>query len=85
VFGYRDSANREVDAVIDCGDRWALLEIKLGAGQVDDAARQLLAVARDVDASRRGAPALLGVITGGGYGYVRPDGVHVIPVGALGP
>lgn len=29
--------------------------------------------------------AALAVITGGGYGYQRPDGVGVIPVGALGP
>jgi len=27
---------------------------------------------------------LLGVIVGTGYGYMRKDGVAVIPVGALG-
>ena len=32
-----------------------------------------------------GSPAVLGVVTGTGYGYTRPDGVVVIPVGALGP
>lgn len=32
-----------------------------------------------------GKPAMLGIITGFGYGYMRPDGVTVIPVGALGP
>ena len=26
-----------------------------------------------------------GAITGSGYGYVRNDGIHVIPVGALKP
>jgi hypothetical protein len=26
----------------------------------------------------------LAVIVGSGYGYVRPDGVAVIPIGALG-
>ena len=29
-------------------------------------------------------PAALAVITGGGYGYQRPDGVGVIPVGGAG-
>jgi uncharacterized protein len=85
VFSYRDSASREVDAVVDLGDRWAAFEVKLGAGQVDAAARQLLAVAEDVAAGPGGPAALLGVITGGGYGYVRHDGVHVIPIVALGP
>jgi hypothetical protein len=28
---------------------------------------------------------VLGVIVGSGYGYVRDDGIHVIPVGALSP
>ena len=38
-----------------------------------------------VDTSRCGEPAALGVIVERGYGYERPDGVSVIPVGALGP
>ena len=28
---------------------------------------------------------VLGVIVGTGYGYVRPDGIAVIPIGALAP
>jgi len=28
---------------------------------------------------------ILAVITGWGYGYRRPDGVSVIPIGALAP
>jgi uncharacterized protein len=36
-----------------------------------------------VDVDRRGEPAVLGVITGTGYGYVRDDGIAVIPIGAL--
>jgi len=32
-----------------------------------------------------GAPAFLAVICGKGYGYLRPDGVAVIPIGALVP
>lgn len=85
VFHYRDQAGLEVDAIIDVGDRWAAFEIKLGIGQIDRAAAQLLAFQRRVDTSKRGAPACLGVIVGSGLGFTRPDGVHVIPIGALGP
>jgi uncharacterized protein len=85
VFHYRDQTQLEVDAIVDTQDRWAAFEIKLGVAQVDQAAANLAKFAARVDTSKRGEPAVLGVIVGSGYGYVRPDGVHVIPVGALGP
>lgn len=53
--------------------------------QRDQTARSLLKFADRVDTSRCGEPAALGVIVDCGYGYVRPDGVSVIPLGALGP
>ena len=85
VYHYRDNTGLEVDAVVDAGPgRWAAFEIKLGAGRVDDAARTLLKFADRVDTERCGKPAALGVIVGSGYGYSRPDGVGVIPVGGLG-
>ncbi len=82
---YRDQSQLEVDAIVDIGDRWAAFEVKLGPGQIDQAADTLVRFADRVDTTRRGDPALLGIIVGSGYGYVRPDGIHVIPVGALGP
>jgi predicted AAA+ superfamily ATPase len=86
VLQYRDSSGLEVDAIVETRDgRWAAFEVKLGQGQVDDAAASLLRFAERIDTSRCGAPALLGVIVATGYGYCRDDGVHVIPVGALGP
>jgi predicted AAA+ superfamily ATPase len=86
VFHYRDQSQLEVDAIVDCGERWAGFEVKLGGDAlIDEAARNLLAFAKRVDTSRRGTPLLLGVIVATGFGYVRPDGVHVIPIGALGP
>lgn len=81
VRRYRDKSGLEVDAV----STWAAFEIKLGTGQVDAAARSLTEFRTRIDLDARGEPALLGVIVGGGPGYVRDDGVHVIPVGALGP
>ena len=85
VCRYRDSSGLEVDAVIDTGSEWAAFEVKLASAHVDEAAANLLRFADRVDTSRRGQPAALAVITGNGYGYVRADGVHVIPIGTLAP
>ena len=86
VYHYRDNTGLEVDAIVDAGPgRWAAFEIKLGLSRIDDAARSLLKFAGRVDTSRCGEPAALGVIVERGYGYLRPDGVSVIPLGALGP
>lgn len=85
VYHYRDSDDLEVDIIVESGEAWGAFEVKLGVSQVDEAATNLLAFARKVDSSKVGDPAVLGVITGSGYGYERHDGVVVIPVGALGP
>ena len=49
VFHYRDQSGLEVDAIIDTGDRWAAFEIKLGPGQVEQAAQNLTTVLQRVD------------------------------------
>ena len=86
VFHYRDSGGLEVDAIVEAGDgRWLALEVKLGQGQVDEAAANLLRFAERIDTARCGTPALLGVVVASGYALRRQDGVAVIPIGALGP
>ena len=86
VFHYRDATGLEADAIIERRDgTWAAFEIKLGPSAVDEAARSLLRLADRVDPVRHGRPAALVVLTGWGYGYRRPDGVCVVPIGALGP
>jgi predicted AAA+ superfamily ATPase len=86
VFHYRDATGLEVDAIVERRDgTWAAFEVKLGPGAVDDAARSLRRLAQRVDTTRLGQPAALVVVTGWGYGYRRPDGVSVVPVGVLGP
>lgn len=86
VFHYREKGGLEVDAIVQANDgRWAAFEVKLGEGRVDEAADNLLRLARKVDPDRMGKPAALGVIVCSGYGYTREDGVSVMPVGALGP
>jgi len=85
VLHYRDNTGLEVDAIVEvAAGRWAAFEVKLGQGQIDAAAALLTFVSR-VDTATCNAPAALGVITVAGYGYQRPDGVHVIPIAALGP
>ena len=86
VLHYRDSDGLEVDAIVECRDgRWAAFEVKLGFHQVEEASASLHKFVKRIDTSRCGPPAALGVIIGSGYGYRREDGVHVIPIGALGP
>jgi len=87
VESWRDANGHEVDAVVSVrDDKWGAFEVKLGQDAVDGAAESLLRFAAKVDTSRHGAPAFLGVIvSNGSFAYRRDDGVHVIPIGCLGP
>jgi uncharacterized protein len=86
VSQYRDDGGLEVDAIVEAGDgRWMAFEVKLGQGQVDEAAASLTRFAERVDTAGGDGPTILGVIVASGYGYRREDGVAVIPIGALGP
>ncbi|NLN51080.1 MAG: ATP-binding protein [Acholeplasmataceae bacterium] len=84
VFHYRDSDGLETDAIIHLDDgRWGAIEIKLGAKQIDEAAKNLLKLANKVDIRQK--PSFLAVVTATQYGYKRDDGVYVIPIGCLKP
>ncbi len=86
VLHYRDNTGLEVDAIVETSDgKWSAWEVKLGPGLVDEGARSLLKFADRVDTEKCGPPTILGVIIPGGYGYLRDDGVAVVPIGALGP
>ena len=86
VKHYRDSSGLEVDAIVESADAWAALEVKLGgAGAIDDAAASLLKFAETIDTSKSGEPKFLAVVVATGYGYVRADGVQVVPLAHLGP
>jgi predicted AAA+ superfamily ATPase len=84
VYHYRDNTGLEVGAIVENrhGD-WCAFEVKLGAGQVDEAAASLLKFQQRIDAGRTGKARTLGVIVSSGYGFLRKDGVAVIPIGAL--
>jgi uncharacterized protein len=86
IYHYRDSDDLEVDVIVQTrGGVWGALEVKLGQGQIAQAAQNLLAFAAKIDTAKVGAPGVLGVVTATGYGYTRDDGIVVIPIGALGP
>ena len=86
VLQYRDNTGLEVDAIVETADgRWGAFEIKLGGRLVEEGASNLTTFVNRVDTAKPGKPAIVGVITGTGYGYVRPDGIAVIPIGALAP
>ena len=86
VLHYKDNTDLEVDAIVEVADgRWAAFEIKLGTGGVDVGAESLKTFASRVDTEKAGPPQALGVITGTGVAYTRPDGISVIPIGVLGP
>ncbi|MFN8105269.1 MAG: hypothetical protein U0U69_12495 [Acidimicrobiia bacterium] len=86
MLHYRDQYGVEADAVVQFPDgRWGAFEIKLGGRLVDEGAASLLRFRDAIDTSRTGAPVVLAVIAGSGFGYMRPDGIAVIPVAALAP
>lgn len=84
VFHYREnSGDLEIDLVVEHLDgEWAGFEVKLGGDLVDEGAAALLRMAGTRTAR---APRALVVLTGTEYGYRRPDGVWVVPLGCLGP
>ena len=84
---YRDSSGLEVDIIIERGDgAWIALEIKLGGEAAIEHAAKSLRKLRDTVSDRHvGGPSNLVVVTATGYGYLRKDGVQVVPLTALGP
>ncbi len=86
LMHYQDYKNNEIDAVVVASDgSWGAVEIKLGAGEIDYAAKTLLKADKAMrEASGNGASFLAVVCGLASYGYCREDGVNVIPVTALG-
>lgn len=85
LYHYQDYNNNEIDAVIEMGDgRWCAFEIKLGANQIDAAAKNLLDINQKIKGENGKPASVLCVICGmSNAAYQRPDGVYVVPVTAL--
>lgn len=85
LYHYQDYANNEIDAVIELEDSsWCGFEIKLGANQIDEAAKNLVRINNKI-IEDGGKPAKsLCVICGlVNAAYRRPDGVYVVPFMSL--
>ena len=86
LYHYRDNSNLEIDAIIEMKDgTWGAFEIKLGEHQIEAAAQTLLRMKNKIVTNGAKEPSCLAVITGGGLGRKRADGVYVIPVNSLKP
>jgi len=88
---YRDRYGLEADGVLHLNDgRYALLEFKLGAKEIDEGAEHLCKIEslireynEEEQQCKLRLPDLKLVLTATQYGYRRPDGVFVIPIGCL--
>ena len=88
LFHYQDYKEKEIDAVVEMQDgTWGAFEIKLGANQIDAAAKNLLDIrSRMLKEDEGRAPQLLCVICGlTNAAYRREDDVCVIPITSLRP
>ena len=83
---YRDRNGLEADVIIHLPNgQWAAIEVKLSLYQVDEAAKNLLALKDKIDTDYMHSPSFLMVVTATEYAYRRNDGVYVVPLGCLRP
>ena len=82
-FHYREAEGRlEVDYILETRDgHWVGVEVKLGETDIDKAAASLAKLADRVSRP----PKSLVIITATSLSYTRDDGIHVVPLGTLGP
>ena len=84
IYHYRDQLNFEVDAIIQLKDeRWAAVEIKMGAGQIEKAAENLIKFKNTIDTDKMSAPSFLMVLTATKHAFQLKNGVWVVPIGCL--
>lgn len=86
LYHYQDYGNNEFDAVVELDNgEWCAFEVKLGANQIDEAAKKMLDIQKKLQV-KDGAktPKVLCVICGlSKAAYQRKDGVFVVPITAL--
>jgi len=85
VYHYRDSSGLEVDSIVQkYNGEWCAFEIKLGTGQIDEAAANLNKFVSVLDTKKIKPPKSLNIITGTGISYTREDGMNIISLASLG-
>jgi len=85
ISHYHDENNLEIDAIIEYGQQWAGIEVKMGVHRVEEGTAALIRLKKKVISKGAAPPAFLCVITGGGTLYTREDGIHVVPIDCLKP
>lgn len=85
VYHYNDSTGLEVDVIVQKNSgEFCAFEIKLGIGQIDEAAKNLLKFASILEENCQKKLQSLNIITGTGLSYKRKDNVNVISLSSLG-
>lgn len=80
---YRDENKFEIDAILKLSNgKWGAIEIKLGLGYIDEAAKNLLKLQTKLN-PKTPKPSFLMDLTGSSYSYRREDGVYVVSIGTL--
>ena len=84
LFYFRDNKDFEVDFILKTRDgKWGAIEVKLGAKQIEEAAKTLIQFKDKIDIDKSGEPAFLMVLTASELSYIREDGVYVVSIGNL--
>lgn len=85
IYHYQDYKNNEIDAILELEDgNWCGIEIKLGAHQIDDAAKNLIKIDNQIIKDGGKAAQSLIVICGlTNAAYKREDGIIVVPITSL--
>jgi len=84
IFHFRDKSGFEIDSIIQLADgRWGAAEIKMGAGEIEEASENLLKLRKIVDTEKMNEPSFLMVLTATEYAFQMKNGVWVVPIGCL--
>jgi len=84
VYHYRDKSDLEADAIVHLKDgRWGAIEVKMGSKEIEEAAKNLIALKDKVNSDKMKEPSFLMVLTGAEFAYQREDGVYIVPIGCL--
>ena len=84
VYHYRDAKGTEIDAIIQLADgRWGAIEVKMGAGDIEDAAEKLIKFSNSIDYEKMSKPSFLMIITATEFAFRMENGVWVVPLACL--
>ena len=84
VYHYRDAKGVEVDAIIQLRNGlWGAIEIKMGAGDIENATRKLIKFKENIDVSKMQEPSFLMVLTATETAFYMENGIWVVPIGCL--